>query len=266
MAKRKYEMKKRAEAQQATRRRIVEAAVDLHETLGPAHTSVSAIAERAGVQRHTYYRHFPDERSLVMACSGLYSERNPMPDPEPWVEIEDPVERLATGLDELYAFYAGNEAMLSNVTRDAELDPLVREAAGLRFGPGMMAIHEVLASVVPKPAQALIGLALQFTTWRSLIRDSGLTHEQAVDTMVGAVAGVAANGVPRTRRRRRSAAPSPASARSGPASWLNFRALARFSGVQSASLSSSRATSPDISMLSTTSTARSAAFGSAISR
>jgi AcrR family transcriptional regulator len=212
--KRKYELKKRAEAQEETRRRIVEAAVELHETLGPAQTSISAIAERAGVQRHTYYRHFPDDRSLVMACSGLYSERNPLPDPELWAGIEDPVERIATGLDELYAYYAGNEAMLANVTRDAELDPLVREAAVLRFGPGMMAIHAVLASGVPQPAQALVGLALQFTTWRSLTRDSGLTHDQAVDTMVGAVSALSANGVPRTRRRRRSAAPRPASVRS----------------------------------------------------
>ena len=81
MAKRKYEMKKRAEAQEATRRRIVEAAIELHGTLGPAHTSVSAIAERAGVQRHTYYRHFPDERSLVMACSGLYTRAQPAAGP-----------------------------------------------------------------------------------------------------------------------------------------------------------------------------------------
>ena len=87
---RKYELKKRAERQEETRRRIVEAAVDLHGTIGPARTSVSAIAERAGVQRHTYYRHFPDERTLGMACSGLHFERNPLPDPEPWREIERP--------------------------------------------------------------------------------------------------------------------------------------------------------------------------------
>jgi AcrR family transcriptional regulator len=212
MAKRKYEMKKRAEAQEATRRRIVEAAVELHEALGPAQTSISAIAERAGVQRHTYYRHFPDERSLAMACSGLHIERKPPPDPEPWAEIDEPVERLAIGLDELYRYYTSDERMLTSVLRDAEFDPLTREIATIRFGGPMMAIHAVLAKGLPRPALALIGLALQFTTWRSLTRDSGLTHEQAVDTMVGAIAGVSANGVPRTRRRRRSAAPHQASA------------------------------------------------------
>jgi AcrR family transcriptional regulator len=212
MAKRKYQMKKRAEAQEATRRRIVEAAVELHEALGPAQTSISAIAERAGVQRHTYYRHFPDERSLVMACSGLYEERNPMPDYELWAEIEDPLERLATGLDDLYTYYGANEPMLSSVTRDAELDPLVREIVEMRFGRTAMEMHQMLSVGVPKAAQALIGLALQFTTWRSLTRESGLGHDQAVDTMVGAVAALSANGVPRTRRRRRSAAPRPATA------------------------------------------------------
>ena len=124
------------------------------------------------------------------------------------------MERLAVGLDELYRYYAADERMLTNVTRDAELDPLIREIATLRFGGPLMAMHAVLAKGLAGPALALVGLALQFTTWRSLTRDSGLTHEQAVDTMVGAVAGLAANGVPRTRRRRRSAAPRPATARS----------------------------------------------------
>jgi AcrR family transcriptional regulator len=216
--RRKYEMKKRAQAQAETRRRIVEAAIELHGTIGPARTSVSAIAELAGVQRHTYYRHFPDERSLFMACSGLDMERNSPPDHEPWAAIDDSIERLATALDQLYAYYDQNEPMLSNVTRDAEIDPLTREIAQLRFGPVLAAMHKVLSKGVPKPAQALVGLALQFTTWRSLTRDSGLSHEQAVDTMVGAVGALAANGVPRTRRRRRSAAPRPASARSAAAS------------------------------------------------
>jgi AcrR family transcriptional regulator len=216
--RRKYEMKKRAAAQAETRRRIVEAAVELHGTIGPARTSVSAIAELAGVQRHTYYRHFPDERSLFMACSGLDIERNPPPDHERWAAIDDPIERLAIALDQLYAYYTENEPMLSNVTRDAEVHPLTREITQLRAGPVMAAMHRVLSKGVPQPAQALIGLALQFTTWRSLTRDGGLSHNQAVDTMVGAVGSLAATGVPRTRRRRRSAAPRPASARSEAAS------------------------------------------------
>src|ERR1700704_615036 len=102
---RKYELRKRAERQEETRRRIVEAAIELHGTVGPARTSVSAIAARAGVQRHTYYRHFPDERSLGLACSGLYMERNPLPDPAPWRAIRDPEKRLRRCLGDLYAYY-----------------------------------------------------------------------------------------------------------------------------------------------------------------
>jgi AcrR family transcriptional regulator len=205
-------MKRRAAAQEETRRRIVEAAVELHQTIGPASTTVSAIAERAGVQRHTYYRHFPDERSLVMACSGLYIERNPMPDHEQWTQIEDPVERLERALDELYAYYAANEPMLSSVTRDAQVDPLVREIAGIQFGATVVAMQNALAKGFDKQARALIGLALQFGTWRSLVRESGLGRREAVKTMVGAVGSLSANGGPRNPRRRRSAAPRRASA------------------------------------------------------
>jgi AcrR family transcriptional regulator len=182
---RKYELRKRAERQEETRRRIVQAAVDLHGTIGPAGTTVSAIADRAGVQRHTFYRHFPDERALGMACSGLHIERNPLPDPEPWRELADPGDRLRKGLGELYAYFERNEGMLTNVTRDAETDALIRELSELRFGPGMEAIGAVLAEVLPRPrrrpTQAALALALAFGTWKLLVRSGGLTSRQAAD-------------------------------------------------------------------------------------
>src|SRR2546423_5155408 len=102
---RKYELKRRAENVEETRRKIVEAAVDLHGTVGPARTTVSAIAERAGVQRQTYYRHFPEERDLLHACSGLWEERHPPPDVAGLREIADGPERLRAGLTGLYSFY-----------------------------------------------------------------------------------------------------------------------------------------------------------------
>src|SRR5436853_2824867 len=109
--KRPYRMKRRAELQERTRRRITESTVELHGTVGPAHTSISAIAERAGVRRSTVYRHFPDEATLFAACSGHWREANPTPDLVTWAEIEDPGERLRQGLDELYAFYENTEGM-----------------------------------------------------------------------------------------------------------------------------------------------------------
>ena len=104
-------MKRRAELEEQTRMRITESAVALHEELGPARTSISAIAERAGVRRSTVYRHFPDEEALFAACSSHWRAANPPPDPRAWAAIEDPAERTETALRELYAFYGRTEAM-----------------------------------------------------------------------------------------------------------------------------------------------------------
>jgi AcrR family transcriptional regulator len=185
---RKYELKERAKRQDETRRRIVEAAVELHGTIGPLATTVSAIAERAGVQRHTYYRHFPDERSLGLACSGLYAEQNPLPDPEPWRALADPKRRLRRGLGELYEYFERNERMLANVNRDGELDPLTRELSELRFGPGLAAIRGVLAEALPRgrDADLSLDLALDFNTWRLLARN-GSSSSRAAELMASVV-------------------------------------------------------------------------------
>src|ERR1700752_1989668 len=114
---RTYPLKRRAEQQAETRQRIVEAAVELHCSIGPALTTVSMIAERAGVQRHTLYAHFPDERSLFMACSGLAMERGPLPDAVLWRAIEDRGERLRTGLAAVYAWFERNAKLAACVLR-----------------------------------------------------------------------------------------------------------------------------------------------------
>lgn len=186
---RRYELKRRAERQQATRLRIVEAAIELHSTVGPANTTVSAIAERAGVQRHTYYRHFPDERSLGLACSGLAMERDPAPDPDAWRAIADPFQRLRRALTETYAYFARNEGLMANVLRDAETDPLTEEIVGLRLVPHQAAMHESLADGLAGGNHsggvlAALDLALDFHTWRSLVRRSGVSQDEAVEIMV----------------------------------------------------------------------------------
>src|ERR1051325_6417278 len=124
---RTYTLKRRAEQQAETRRRIVEAAVELHGSVGPARTTFSMVAERAGVQRHTLYAHFPDERSLALACSGLHLERNPLPDPSAWRAITDRRERLRAGLGAVYDWYEHNAAMVACILRDAEYHALTRE-------------------------------------------------------------------------------------------------------------------------------------------
>ncbi|MGE3867755.1 MAG: TetR/AcrR family transcriptional regulator, partial [Hyphomonadaceae bacterium] len=132
---RAYTLKRRADQQADTRRRIVEAAVELHSTIGPAQTTVSMLAERAGVQRHTFYAHFPDERSMLMACSGHVMARDPPPDAEAWRAIKDQGERLRTGLAALYAWYARNAGVMACVLRDSEHHALVREVTDMRMKP-----------------------------------------------------------------------------------------------------------------------------------
>jgi AcrR family transcriptional regulator len=186
---RKYELKKRAEKQEETRRRIVDAAIELHRTRGPARTTLSDVARRAGVQRHTLYRHFADERALGMACSGTYAEANPAPDPEPWLLVRDPEERLRAGLAEMYSFFARNEEMLGSVLRDAEVDPLTREFFQLRFA-AIERIRAILGDGIRgRRRLAALDLALDFHTWRRLVRQSGLPQREAVDLMVQAVFG-----------------------------------------------------------------------------
>jgi AcrR family transcriptional regulator len=189
---RTYTMKRRAEQQAETRLRIVEAAIDLHSTLGPARTPLSLVAERAGVQRHTLYAHFPDERSLAMACSGLHLERNPLPDAAPWRTINEPAARLRTGIGALYQWYARNADLAGCVMRDIEVHEITRDIAALRIEPHMAAYREVLGAGLSKQQQAMLGLALSFHSWRTLVRESGLTTEEAVSAMVRAIEDAAA--------------------------------------------------------------------------
>ncbi len=184
---RTYTLKKRAESQAGTRRRIVEAAVDLHSSVGPALTTISMVAEHAGVQRHTLYAHFPDERSLYMACSGLTLERDPLPEAAAWRTIEDRDERCRVGLIAVYGWYERNAELAACVLRDAEYHPLTKEIAELRLGPSMAAYQEVLGAKLSLKQRAVLRLALSFFTWRTLVRDGGLKQRAAVKTMVQAI-------------------------------------------------------------------------------
>src|SRR4051794_41168250 len=168
---RTYRKKRRAEQQEETRQRIVEAMVALHREVGPARTTISAIAERAGVQRLTVYRHFPDERSLFEACTSHWSAEHPPPDPGPWTQIDDPSERAEVALRELYGWYDANEAMLANSDRDRPLLPVFAELTDPR------PLHEAIVGILMrgrprrKPVRAFLGHAVAFATWRSLCRD-----------------------------------------------------------------------------------------------
>jgi AcrR family transcriptional regulator len=183
---RTYELKRRAQRQDETRRRIVEAAIELHQTIGPAATTVSDIAERAGVGRVTVYRHFPDELQLARACSGLYMARHPAPDPERWRGIADPRERLRTALEEVYAHHRATEAMMTRVLVDARDHEVMapyhahwRRAADVLLAP-FRARGRRRARL-----RAGIALALSFEAWRMLAREQGLPDDQAVQVAMG---------------------------------------------------------------------------------
>ena len=184
---RTYTLKRRAEKQAETRQRIVEAAVDLHGSVGPAQTTLSMVAERAGVQRHTLYAHFPDERSLYLACSGLPMERDPLPDAAPWRALADRDERLRTGIAAVYGWYQRNAKLAACVLRDAEVHALTREMTEMRFAPHMAAYEAVLGETLNAGQRAVLRLALSFFTWRTLVHESGLKQNAAVAAMVQAI-------------------------------------------------------------------------------
>jgi len=184
---RTYTLKRRAEQQADTRRRIVEAAIDLHGTVGPANTTFSMVAERAGVQRHTLYAHFPDEWSLLLACSGLALERDPLPDPARWRAIADRDERLRVGLSAIYGWYGRNADVAGCVLRDAEHHALTKDITELRMGPYFAAYNEVLGAKFSAKQRAMLHLALSYWTWRALVREAGLKQSAAVEAMVEAI-------------------------------------------------------------------------------
>jgi AcrR family transcriptional regulator len=192
--KRRYEKKRRAELEAETRRRITETAVELHGTVGPARTSISAIAERAGVRRSTVYRHFPDEAALFDACSSHWEAANPVPDMTAWQSIEDPDDRLRTALEELYAYYRRTEPMMDNLHRDELTMPLVAERFAGYHGyvaaaRDLMMGGRSLRGRRREEARAAVGHALAYTTWRSLTREQGLTDDQAVALMCALMKG-----------------------------------------------------------------------------
>ncbi len=187
---RKYQLKVRAQRQEETRRRIVDAALELHRTVGPARTRVSAVAARAGVQRHTFYKYFTDELSLFKACTERGFSLNPPPNSQAWLDISDPWVRLRSGLAEAYTFYRRNEAIMSNVLRDAEV-------MGPPVGVGILKHRAEMLEVLARGwglrrrrqllLLAVLRLALDFQTWRSLVRQSGLDDADAIEVVVGLV-------------------------------------------------------------------------------
>jgi len=188
-SKRPYTLKARARKQEAVHERITLAAVHLHGTLGPARTTMKAIAEQAGVRRATIYNHFPSEYELLDACSSHWFGENPPPDPSGWARIDDPDTRVRQGLAEMYDYYNRGRYMLEKVLRDAAIVPAMEEIRQNKWLPMIESIIGILAKEQNNPekdkrVRASLRVALDFFTWRTLI-ESGLSNEEAAELAAG---------------------------------------------------------------------------------
>jgi AcrR family transcriptional regulator len=189
---RKYRQSKRAEASAETRRRIVDAAIKLHTTVGPARTTISAIAEQAGVERLTVYRHFPGEEELFRACVTHGWERFPPPDYRAWAKIDDPERRLRTALTELYAYYGGVGDAVAVIVRDFPHVPTLA-ALNAPYFAKWEEMRNVLARGWKRRGRrrqallAAIAHGLDLSTWESLVRRQGLADADAIELLLGMV-------------------------------------------------------------------------------
>ena len=198
MPSRRYELKERARRQGETRQRIVDATVALHREVGPARTTIAEVARRAGVGRVTVYNHFPDDSSLLAACSADFVASHPPPDPRAWAAIADPDARLRAALTEAYAYFRENAAMLGNVARDAALIPALADVlarSGAREHAEAMRdallAGRGLRGGARRRVRAAIGLALDLATWQRLTAEGGLSDAEAVDVMAAGVRAAA---------------------------------------------------------------------------
>ena len=186
---RKYDQKARAEQQAETHQRIVEAAVALHQEVGGEAATISLIAQRAGVGRPTVYRHFPDERALLTACTGHYLTLNPPPNPEMWLALTDPFDRLRNAIEAAYDYYGRTHVMLARAEQETPTNPVLADLMA-PFGAFWAYVRDSVAQgfasnrKVDPLIPAAIGHAVAFSTWRSLVQNQGLSNDQATSLMV----------------------------------------------------------------------------------
>jgi AcrR family transcriptional regulator len=193
MNRRGYRLGKRAESQQETRRRITEATVELHGTVGASQTTIADIARKAGVQRLTVYTHFPDLTSLFNACTTHWAAQHPMPDAREWLAVREPLERLSRALVAMYAYYDDNQAMFTNWLRDAEIIPELKPFAEAGYYHCIADIRDatLIDLALPEDARAAFHVALSFDTWRLLHDREGLSNAAAANLMARTVLSLA---------------------------------------------------------------------------
>ena len=198
---RRYEQRARARKQEETRGRIIDALIELHETVGAARTTVTEVARRAGVGRMTVYNHFPTESDMVAACTSHWITLHPPPDVEAWRRFADPDERLGAALAELYAYYGETQAMWTTAYRDARLVESLGEIMDSTWFALLDRAVEVLAAgrgLRGNRRHRVVGalrLVVDFPTWRTLTQ-SGLPDAEAAGVAAVFVTASAAASAP----------------------------------------------------------------------
>lgn len=195
--RRTYRQTTRAARVAETRQRIVDAAIELHTTVGPARTSLSQVANKAGVSRPTLYAHFPDEVALLRACTHQSLASDPPPDPDTWAQLTPAEDRVRQALTELYEYFERTESLTANVIRDMAVVPAMRELNAPIFEAAFAVMREVLVAGFGDRSEtrrarrsAAAAVALAFPTWQILVRQRGLASRQAVELMAGFVESV----------------------------------------------------------------------------
>jgi AcrR family transcriptional regulator len=185
--KRPYTQRARARRREEVHQRITKAAVDLHGSVGPAQTTISDIAKRAGVRRATVYNHFSSDSELFEACSSLWFSENPPPDPTVWMTISDPAERVKIALEAMYEYYSNGKEMLEKVLRDTPQVPALQEILDQKWRPLLEKMVETLAHGwdnserdAELERRAILRVALNFFTWQTLAV-SGLSNTDAAN-------------------------------------------------------------------------------------
>jgi len=188
-----YRKKLRAKQHEETRRRIVESAVALHESIGGEQATVTKIADRAGVSRVTVYRHFPDEQSLLQACTQHYLSANPPPDPSIWMSFSERKERLRAALTEIYGYHRRTERMMDRAFADSLSNEILAELLEPYFDFWNHVRDMLAAAWDGAPVAPIIGHSIDFRTWKTLVREQGMPEEQAVELFVDLVESEASN-------------------------------------------------------------------------
>ena len=198
---RPYHMRRRAEQVDETRQRITEAAVRLHTTVGPAHSSIAAVAEEAGVTRLTVYRHFADLDALFAACRAHWSARNPRPDAGAWPAIPGLEARARRAFGELYGWYRDHADELYPINRDAAAMPLSAQLAtktGNRILADALVGGQVGADTDSdgegRLLRAVARHLVDFLTWRSLAVQQGLDDREVVELAVRLLTAIDQDG------------------------------------------------------------------------